>query len=67
MAVLEVLVMEPRQLAAELAAADAAAAAAASVAAVSPSPAASAGHRLTDVEVRCPLWMLPPSCHQSEL
>ena len=53
MAVLEVLVMEPRQLAAELAAEDAAVAAAEAGSAASPSPAAYAGHQLTEVEVRC--------------
>ena len=54
MAVLEALVMEPRQLAAELAAEDAAAAAAAeSAAAVSSAqPAAHAGQQLTEAEVR---------------
>ncbi len=52
MAVLEVLVMEPRQLAAELAAEDAAVAAAGSAAAVSSTPAAHAGRQLTQVEVR---------------
>ena len=54
MAVLEVLVMEPRQLAAELAAADAAAAAAepASAVAGSPAPVAFVGHQLSEVEVR---------------
>ena len=53
MAVLEVLVMEPSQLAAELAAEDAAVAAAADPAAAAASvPAAQAGHQLTQVEVR---------------